>query len=214
MDSRRVRESELSGSRDIAIKCFVLGLFLSPIAAVIIAILVWFADQYGIDDGKYIVLFSICTYCVIYFGVPWSLLKEYHFHLRTRRLALLAAFAYTIGFHGCPAGGTLITHDKYALFLDSLLLLMRIAVSLVVYTAVTWGFAIFVCNRFAKRCPVLISYWPPKCKCCGYDLIGNQSQTCPECGEVFSYDEFGMTETEFRDLQKLTRPVTPDITNR
>lgn len=214
MDSRRIRECELSGSLDIATKCFVLGLFQSLFAACLVGILTWIADQYDISDPKYIALLSFCAVCIVFFGVPWGILREYHFHLRTPKLALIAAFAYAVGFHGCPTAIGLIVQDKYASFVDELVTLIEMGVSVVVVTAITWGLAIVACNRFAKKYPVAISRWPPKCKYCGYDLSGNQSQTCPECGKVFSYDEFGMAENEFRALQRITKPVTRDNFDR
>ena len=41
-----------------------------------------------------------------------------------------------------------------------------------------------------------------RCPECAYLLIGNTSRKCPECGWVFSFEELGTTEAEFRKLSK------------
>lgn len=38
------------------------------------------------------------------------------------------------------------------------------------------------------------------CPGCAYNLIGNQSMVCPECGRPFTFEELGTTEAAFRQL--------------
>ena len=40
----------------------------------------------------------------------------------------------------------------------------------------------------------------PLCSHCGYDLRGNVSMVCPECGRQFTFAELGVTAEAFREL--------------
>lgn len=46
----------------------------------------------------------------------------------------------------------------------------------------------------------LVEVAPGQCSGCGYDLRGNKSMVCPECGRAFSFAELGVTAEEFRGL--------------
>lgn len=42
-----------------------------------------------------------------------------------------------------------------------------------------------------------------RCPTCGYLLLGNTSMKCPECGRLYTYEDLGTTETEFRRMSRL-----------
>lgn len=54
-----------------------------------------------------------------------------------------------------------------------------------------------ICARLGYR---IIRPHETMCIKCGYDLHGNVSMVCPECGRAFTFEELGVTAAEFAAL--------------
>ncbi|MCG3137092.1 MAG: hypothetical protein HJJLKODD_00934 [Phycisphaerae bacterium] len=72
------------------------------------------------------------------------------------------------------------------------------AISIAVAAYLTWQIWV-IRNNLGARTVITTQ---PECPCCGYQLIGNRSKVCPECGRAYSYSELGVTAEEF---EKRTR---------
>lgn len=205
-----VRESDLASRTTVYFRSFLCGLlwFMPTVVLGIMLVLV-FEHRVMRPVAELLDPIFFLILALIYVGVPYSILREHHLHLRSRSMIIVSACCYSCGFLGCPAvmaTSTVSAKPSTSLGATVMLLVMPVVV-LTVMSSVTSGIGLFIWGRFRRKYPVVIVGSSPLCLACGYDLIGNKSLVCPECGRPFTFEELGTTAEEFRQRQVLAQAV-------
>lgn len=189
-------------------RCFLLGLLSFVVAlfgAVFAAILVVTVFESllaaAVFEAVSSTIAGVTIGLVVWISLPWSVWQDSPIQLTNPRRTGVGAICYGFGFAFLP---TLIAWIEFFVRLprarlngviwEGSLSLVQIALA---YVA---GQVIF--GRMRRR--YLILSGKLRCPMCEYDLRGNASMICPECGRLFTYEELEMTEAEFRNLQRLS----------
>lgn len=209
MEPRRIKESDLLSVRSIVIRSFLLG-------AVVFPLVVWCflyssflmqANRARLQPFKLLLPAIVVTgFVALLMGIPWGFFRFSYYHVRTWKMILIASFAYSCGFMGSWVGVFKYLGVGKAGFWGSAAE-PSFYLILAINTSIISVVGAIACRYYAKRRPVLITRFLPVCPGCKYDLIGNVTQVCPECGRSFTFEELGTTAEEFRQLQVLARAV-------
>lgn len=169
-------------------RCYLLGLLsflLASSSGVFTAILFSGASRF---------LSLIAGFLVgsmVWISLPWSVWRQFPIQLTNRRRTGIGTICYGAGFSTLPMLIALV--ESFAKFPNVRLysVLWAGMFSLIqIGTAYAIGLAIFA--RMRSRYLVLRGRL--RCPNCDYDLRGNESKICPECGRPFTLEEFGLTE--------------------
>jgi hypothetical protein len=142
---------------------------------------------------------------MVWIALPSSVWQEFPIQLTNRWRTGVGAICYGAGFATLP---------QLAAWIELFASTPRARLNGVIGTALfsfvqiaaAWIAGQVIFGRMRSR--YLILSGRLRCPKCDYDLRGNASMICPECGRTFTYEELGTTETEFRNLQRLLSAAT------
>ncbi len=158
-------------------KAFLVGAFIGTLSVVGL----WTA--YGLQDAQSDVLFFVLFFLLV-LGLPIAALAASYHHVPRARLALLyaAGFGLTLNVKQWPRLIAEYGPWKGKPVVESIALILLHAKYLLITLAVSLGMGMIVwgtCRLLRGRIAVLDS---PFCPQCDYNLTGNVSSVCPECG--------------------------------
>ncbi|MEK6643034.1 MAG: hypothetical protein AABZ08_03935 [Planctomycetota bacterium] len=160
--------------------------------------------------GQLAFVLAIPSAIAIPIALPINIWLQFPEQMADRSRAGLAGFAYGVGLALMPAVAQFLaivfSHSSGSIkfnVLDCIFPLITFAA----IVAGSGGASVLVSRYLNARIEYVERGANHLCPGCSYDLIGNESMTCPECGRVFTYEELGMTDQEFRERQATSKAM-------